>query len=154
MDEVTNRAVKENEIRAKDWNFRDLSEQLYTWFDRFNERFFENALRTPVMSFQRTRVNTLGHFVVDRNPFGLKWNINVNSLYADFPLVDVLAVLLHEMTHQWQQESLKKKEKSQHNNYHNKEFRAKAKVIGIPSDEFGITLYYQNPFLSFKLLPN
>jgi hypothetical protein len=148
-DEITNIAVKENGIRATDWGYRDLSELLYAWFNRFNERFFENLLKTPVISFERTRINTLGHFVIDRNPFGLKWNINLNRLYVGLPLVDILSILLHEQIHLWQQEFGKKKGKNPHNNYHNKEFRLKAKLLGIPSNESGMTLYYQNPFLSF-----
>ena len=149
MEQAINIAVKENEIKTKEWRFSYLSEELYTWFDLFNERFFDNALKTPVISFERTRVNTLGHFVIDRNSFGLKWNININSLYAHCTLGDTLATLLHEMIHQWQQEFGKKKGKSPRNNYHNKEFRIKAKLLGIPSDESGMTLYYQNPFFSF-----
>ena len=149
MDESTNKTIKEHEIQAKDWDFRGLSEQLYTWNGRFNDKFFEGSLKTPVISFERTRVNTLGHFVIHRNAFGLKWNININSLWADLPLVDILAIELHELVHLWQQELGKKKPKSQHNNYHNTEFREKAMSLGIPSNEYGVTLYYRNPFLSF-----
>jgi hypothetical protein len=81
-EENINIAVKENEIQAEDWVFSNLSELLDNWFDRFNERFFENALKTPVISFEKTRINSLGHFVIGRNAFGLKWNINVNSMYV------------------------------------------------------------------------
>ena len=149
MDKATNMAIKENEIRTKESRFLDLSEELYIWFDRFNERFFDNTLKTPVISIERTRVNTLGHFVVDRNPFGLKWNINLNRLYMALPLDDILSILLHKKSHLRQQEFGKKKGKNPLNNYHNKEFRIKAKLLGIPSDESGMTLYYQNPFFSF-----
>ena len=149
MDEVTNLQIKKLETRTKQWRFSDLSEQLYTWFDKFNEYFFQNELQNPVISFERTRSDTLGHFVLNRNPFGLKWNTNINSLYIDLPLVDTLATLLHEMTHQWQQEFGRKKGKGSRNNYHNVEFRDMTKIMGIPSDESGVTLYYQNPFLAF-----
>lgn len=149
MEHAINLAVKANEIKTKEWRFSNLSEQLYTWFDRFNERFFANKLSTPVISFERTRVNTLGHFVMDRNSFGLKWNININRLYADCPLGDTLATLLHEMIHQWQQEFGKKKGKCQRSQYHNIEFRTKARLLGIPCDKSGMSLSYQDPFVSF-----
>jgi len=148
-DEDINVVVKENEIQSEDWIFSNLSELLYDWFDRFNRRFFENALKTPVISFGRTRRNSLGHFVFERNAFGLKWNINFNSMYADRHLVDKLSTLLHEMTHQYLQEFGNKKPSSSRNNYHNKEFRLKAEQLGIPCDEYGRTLYYRDPYLSF-----
>jgi hypothetical protein len=100
-EESINMAVKENEIQAEDWVFSELSELLYNWFDRLNERFFENALKTPVISFEKTRKNSLGHFVFERNAFGLKWNINVNSMYADRHLLDTLSIggtLLYSVT--------------------------------------------------------
>ena len=69
-DEDINKVVKENEIQAEGWVFSNLSELLYDWFDRFNERFFENNLKTPAISFEKTRKNSLGHFVIGRNAYG------------------------------------------------------------------------------------
>jgi len=63
-------------------------------------------------------------------------------------MVAILSILLHKQIRLWQQE-FGKKRKNPHNNYHNKEFRIKTKLLGIPSNESGMTLYYQNPFLSF-----
>jgi hypothetical protein len=148
-DEDINKVVKENEIQAEGWVFSNLSELLYDWFDRFNERFFENNLKTPAISFEKTRKNSLGHFVIGRNAFGLKWNINVNSMYADHHLVDTLATLLHEMTHQYLHEFGRKKLTFSKNNYHNKEYRLKAEKLGIPCDDYGKILYYRDPYLSF-----
>lgn len=148
MDEATNKAIKEIEISTKEWMFSNLSEQLYTWFDIFNEQFFENKLKIPVVSFQRKRVNNLGHFVVGRNSLGLKWNININAYYKDLALIDTLATLLHEMIHQWQQEFGKKKGSNNNNNYHNVEFRKKARLMGIPNNQSGIILDYKSPFLT------
>ena len=51
MDEATNKTIKEIEIRTKQWRFSNLSEKLYIWFDRFNERFFNIVLKPPVISF-------------------------------------------------------------------------------------------------------
>jgi len=149
MDEATNRTIKEHEIQTNEWVFSDLSQELYTWFDLFNKRFFENKLQNPVISFQKTRINSLGHFVLDRNEFGLKWNINLNRRYVDLPLIDKLSILLHEQCHLWQQEFGKKKSNGSRNNYHNVEFRAKAYELGIPSSIYGVTLAYKDPFLLY-----
>jgi hypothetical protein len=148
MDEATNKTIKEIEICTKQWKFSNLSEQLYIWFDRFNERFFNNVLKPPVISFEKTSSRTLGHYVIGRNAFGLKWNININRQYVGSDLASTLATLLHEAIHLWQEEFGKKKGKRNRNNYHNVEFRTKAKLIGIPCNNYGVTLHYQDPFVS------
>ena len=145
MDEATNAVIREHEIRTGEWKFSGLSEQLYTWFDRFNQRFFDGKLQIPAISFQATRINTLGHYVIDRNGFGLKWNININRLYVDRPLMGILGTFLHEMIHEWQEEFGKRKSRS---HYHNVEFRKKSMEFGIPSNEYGATIGYRNPFVA------
>jgi len=149
MDETINKSVKDHEIRTSQWHFSQLGEELYIWVDRFNERFFDGKLQTPAISFARTRRNNLGHFVIDRNEFGLKWNININSRYVHLPMSDILATFLHEMAHQWQQECGKKKTNSAIRNYHNVEFRRKVEEMGIPCGNFGGCLHYRDPFVSF-----
>jgi len=109
MDEATNKTIRQHEAQTPDWRYSELSKHLYIWFDRFNEQFFENLLQTPAISFERERANSLGHYLLTRNAFGLKWNININSLYTDLPFADTLGTLLHEMIHQWQQEFGEKK---------------------------------------------
>jgi hypothetical protein len=148
MDEETNIKVKEHEIQTKEWRFSKLANELYEWFDRFNESFFEKQLKTPVISFEQSGVRNLGHFVLNRNAIGVKWNININSRYICYPLMDTLATLLHEMIHQWQQEFGNRKAKTRRNNYHDKEFRLIAHTIGIPSNERGAGIGYYDPFLS------
>ena len=145
MDEVINRTIKEHEIQTDEWLFSKLSEQMYIWVDRFNERFFDRKLQTPVISFRRTRVKTLGHYVIDRNEFGLKWNININRLYSDLPIGITLATLLHEMIHQWKEGGGGSKTRK---NYHSVTFRRKAELLGIPCNERGVTLAYRDPFRS------
>ncbi|MEI9475056.1 MAG: SprT-like domain-containing protein [Deltaproteobacteria bacterium] len=145
MDESTNSTIREHEILTNDWEFSRLSEELYTWFDRFNQRFFGDKLQPPAISFRRTRVNTLGHYVIDRNEFGLKWNININRLYADLPIGVTLATLLHEMVHQWEEGGGKRKTRK---NYHTVGFRTKAELLGIPCNQRGVSLAYRDPFRS------
>jgi hypothetical protein len=145
MDEITNATIKEHEIQTEDWLFSRLSGQIYLWVDRFNEHFFDLKLQIPVISFRRTRVNTLGHYIIDRNEFGLKWNINFNRLYVDHPMWVTLATLLHEMIHQWEERGERRKARR---NYHTVGFREKAQLIGIPCDQKGVSLAYQDPFRS------
>jgi hypothetical protein len=145
MDEIINATIKEHEIRTDGWKFSKLSEQIYCWSDRFNEHFFDLKLQIPVISFRRTRVNTLCHYVIDRNEFGLKWNININRLYADLPIGITLATLLHEMIHQWEEG---KRGKHGRKNYHSVEFRIKASLLGIPCNQRDVILAYRDLFRS------
>jgi hypothetical protein len=145
MDEATNEQIREHEIQTTDWLFSELSKEFYAWFERFNERFFDGKLPPAAISFRRTRVNTLGHYVVDRNEFGLRWNINLNSAQLKRPLAEILKTLLHEMIHQWQ-ELFGKDSKG---NYHNVEYQKKSRELGIPVNAQGLTLGYYDPFVSF-----
>jgi hypothetical protein len=145
MDEATNARIKEHEIRTKEWMYSELSKELYMWFERFNGRFFDGKLQTAAISFKRTGIRTLGHYVIDRNEFGLKWNINLNSVYLKRPFMEILATLLHEMIHQWQELY----GKSGRGSYHNIEYQKKSIELGIPSSARGVRLGYQDPFVSF-----
>lgn len=145
MDEATNAVIRDHEIQTDEWQFCKLSEELYTWFDRFNQRFLGDKLQPPAISFRTTRINTLGHYVINRNDFGLKWNININRLYTRRPLMGILETLLHEMIHQWQEEFGKRKSRG---NYHNVEFRRKSIEFGIPSSKHGATLGCRDPFVA------
>jgi hypothetical protein len=145
MDEATNSTIREHEIQTSDWEFSRLSEDLYTWFDRLNERFFGDKLQPPAISFRRTRPDTFGHYVIDRNEFGLKWNININRLYADLPMGVTLANLLHEMIHQWEELAGKRKSRG---NYHTMRYRTKAELLGVPCNHRGESLAYGDPFRS------
>ncbi|MFC1885453.1 SprT-like domain-containing protein [Thermodesulfobacteriota bacterium] len=144
MDESTNCTIKDHEVKTTEWLHSLLSAVLYKWFDLFNYYFFNKKLAPCVISFERTSKRTLGHFVLDRNAYGLKWNININGQYAQDPLVDTLATLLHEMTHQWQQDFGKKNRSP---NYHNKQFTEKTEDLGIPSSSNGVSTNYADPFL-------
>ena len=145
MDEATNEQIREHEIQTTEWRFSKLSKEFYVWFERFNERFFAGKLPTVAISFKRTRINSLGHYVIDRNEFGLKWNINLNSVHLERPLAEILKTLLHEMIHQWQ-ESFGKNSKG---NYHNVEYQKKSRELGIQVNAQGVTIGYDDPFVSF-----
>ena len=81
----------------------------------------------PAISFEKTRVNTLGHYVIGRNSFGIRENININRVHLYRPMWDILATLLHELAHSWQY-MYGKPSKSW---FHNKEFCQKLASFGI-----------------------
>jgi hypothetical protein len=64
---------------------------------------------------------------------GVRWNINLNPVHLARPLYQILATLLHELAHAWQH-GWGTPSKPPH---HNKEFREKCDVFGIPTDELG-----------------
>jgi hypothetical protein len=145
MDEDMNARIRDHEVQTEDWHFSKLADHLYTWFHRFNEEFFDSELQHAAISFQKRGVNNLGHYVIGRNAFGLKWNINLNRLHAGRSLMMDLATLLHEMIHQ-EEEGFGKRQ--QRGNYHSARFRRKAKLLGIPCNQNGVFLDCQDPFLS------
>jgi hypothetical protein len=134
----------ENEKSAHDWVLKDLAWELYWWVDFFNIAFFrDQAVRSPVLSFEKTKVDNFGHYVIGRNAFGIKENININRARLNRPLWDILTTLLHEMTHSWQV-SYGKPSTSW---FHNKEFQMKMLEFGIVVNNKGSHLEVKDPFV-------
>ena len=143
-DDAINIAIMENEINAHDWVLNKLASELYWWTDFFNIAFFKNQpVPVPVISFKKTRVNNLGHYVIGRNAFGIRENININQIHLNRPLADVLSTLLHEMTHSWQA-TFGKPAKGW---FHNLEFVHKLNGFGIICNNSGSHLDIGDPFL-------
>lgn len=136
-----NQAIREHEEQISDWNYKELAKTLYVWFDRFNEEFFNNKLEQCVISFEKTRINNLGHYVTELNSLGLQDNINLNETHAKVqPLSETLSTLLHEMVHQYQRRlgSFSDKKKRKPNaNYHNKEFLEMTESFGLVHNKKG-----------------
>lgn len=137
-----NLSLREHETSV-DWRLVEKAKLFYKFFDLFNEEFFEGRLLQAVISFERTRVTSLGHFVVGRNQIAL--NDNINSRYIGSDDFYLLAVLLHEQTHLWQ----KYFGKPGKGWYHNKQFIVKAIELGIICDSRGHILKIEKPFISF-----
>ena len=144
-DESINLAIRENEKTALDWDLSNLADQLYWWVDHFNQAFFkEQPVPVPVISFERTNVNNLGHYVIGRNAIGVKENININSVHLKRPLWQILATLFHELVHSWQAAY-----GSPSNNwYHNNEFRSKMGEFGIFVNDKGCHTKIGDPFVT------
>jgi len=141
-----NTAIMENGHDALDWALCNLSSELYWWTAFFNIAFFSDQQgNTPVISFETKNVRNLGHYEKERNGFGLKESININRCHLDRPLWQILAILIHEMCHSWQ--NLYGKPSGSW--FHNKEFKLKMSEIGIVTDNKGRHLKVADPFVFF-----
>ena len=143
-NESINIAIMDNEMSAYDWGLNELAWELYWWVDFFNVALFKHQpVPVPAISFERTKVTNLGHYVIGRNAFGIKENININSAHLNRPLWDILTTLVHEMTHSWQ--ALYGKPSNSW--FHNKEFQLKMLEFGIICDSKGRHQGVGDPFV-------
>jgi len=140
------RRHEEEKLNADSWEYTEKAKDLYRFFDLFNRRFFEGLLPTPAISFRSGRMTGLGWYRIGRNEFGVKDQINLNSIYLGRSRYQTLKTLLHEMTHQWQDYFGKR---SASGWYHNKHFQTKSEELGIPSDSRGQTIGITDPFVAF-----
>ena len=143
MNYSINQAIKDNEITAVDWELSELAKELYDWVDTFNIELFKNQkVPVPAISFEKTRVSSLGHYVIGRNAFGVSENININRIHLKRPIWDILATLLHELSHSWQYIHGKPSKSW----YHNHEFQQKMLSFGIVTDPKGFHHSINKPF--------
>ncbi len=122
---------------AEAWAHRELAAELRGWADIFDSEF---KLEAPEISLQIDRLSArrLGHFRYGHNGFGLKGEVAINERYLRRQQPhDVLGTLLHELLHAWQQAHGRPGRR----NYHNKEFREKARGLDLVVDERGYTKY-------------
>lgn len=74
--------------------------------------------------------------------FALKDEITMNARRLQRPFSRILATLLHELLHEWQE----KHGRPGKRNYHNKESRAKARCLGLIVNTRGHTNIVPGPF--------
>jgi hypothetical protein len=132
--------------RTEPWRWQGHLIELQRWSDIFAFTF---KLEIPHVSLAvtRLRASRYGHFHCGHNGFGLKGEIALNARYLDGsrPPWEILGTLLHELLHAWQQ-SHGAPGKS---NYHNVEFRRKAREFGLVIDQRGVTNYEpESPFMT------
>jgi hypothetical protein len=104
-------------------------------YDFFNDRLFDGALPRCLITMQRHK-GAYGYFAAER--FGsrngdiITDEIALNPMYfAERDAKSILSTLAHEQAHLWQQHF----GKPSRNGYHNREWGAKMKEIGLyPSD--------------------
>ena len=105
-------------------------------FDSLNDRYFEGALSRPVITIQSTP-RAYGHFTlydawsVDGDK-GMR-EINIGAGTLSRPIENVVATLLHEMCHYWNdQHGIK--DCSRGGTYHNKRFKKLAEACDLHID--------------------
>jgi len=147
INDQINEEIMENELAAHDWELNSLIWELSWWVQFFNIAFFkEQPVPVPVLSFERTRVTTLGHYVIGRNSIGVRENINLNKAHLNRPLWEILSTLLHEMCHSFEYIYIPKGDRTQ-SWYHKKAFRIKLASFGILSNEKGCHIGITDPFV-------
>jgi hypothetical protein len=147
INEYINIAIMDNEKSIQDWELSSLARELYWWIDFFNIAFFKDQpIPVPVISFERTKISSFGHYVIGRNAFGIKENINLNRAHLNRPFWEILATLLHEACHSWEHCYIKQGNKTK-TWYHSKVFREKMLSFGILCNEKGHHKEIGNPFV-------
>jgi hypothetical protein len=142
LNDKVNLAIKENEKESSDWALNTHAWELYWWISLFNITFFKDqTVPTPALSFENTDCRVMGHFVIGRNAFGLRNNININRKYLDFPYWVIISTLLHELCHVWEYTYVDEKKRT-HNWYHKKAFRDKMLSFGILCNNKGQHVEY------------
>ena len=141
ISDPSNRKILKSD---KDTHLDELKLELYWWIDLFNITFFKEQRASKInISFEKTRVNTLGNHKIIRNRSEIIENINFNSVHLNRPLWEILLTLLHEMTHIWQANY----EKPSNNWFHNREFKHKMLDFGIECNNKGYDLSVGEPFV-------
>jgi DNA repair photolyase len=121
---------------------------LHEFLPLINQRFYEGKLPLPALSWDTAHPGTLGWYM-EKDGLALNHRINLNSMYANRPLAEVLRTLAHELGHEWQLLYGNPSNPHKEDNYHNSQFRRKMQSIGIPCNKRGVSIDMQEPFLSF-----
>ena len=101
-----------------------IAEKLAAWHQRFNVRHFHGRLRHVPVRVSRRMKSRLGHYTA-ATPGNEPAEIAISRAHLRrHGWTETLHTLLHEMVHQWQDES-------GHTIDHGRSFRAKAREVGI-----------------------
>lgn len=119
------------------WELSELLAWLQTWARRFNDEL-ELGIAAVSLCVDWLGAHRFGHFRRGHNGFGLSSEIAINRKYLSHREPwQILGTLLHELLHAWQEDY----GKAGKNNYHNKQFREKARSLGLIIDTRGHTQY-------------
>jgi len=131
------RALAEHQVQEDDWELADV----LAWFQLWSGRFVQEcdlAVGEIALCVDWLPRNRLGHFRRGHNGFGLTAEIAINRRYLTFREPwECLGTLFHELLHAWQELH----GKPGRNNYHNRQFREKARSYGLVIDTRGRTQY-------------
>ena len=102
----------------------EIAEKLRAWHERYNTRHFHARLKHVPIRVSRRMKSRLGHYTAS-TPGGEAAEIAISRAHLRrHGWEETLHTLLHEMVHQWQDES-------GHTIDHGATFRAKAREVGI-----------------------
>lgn len=139
-------------LLVEGWDLQDVVTELHDWAETFRSRFSLNIPTVP-LRLARLRWNCLGHFNPGFNDFGLRNEIAIDIVHLTYRLEtgawwEVLATLLHEQLHFWQQLNGKPPRPGP-GNYHNVQYQAKAAALGLVVSNRGVNEDYlvDGPFL-------
>lgn len=82
------------------------TQELNRIFGLLNEKYFEGELELPIITLQKGRQNNLGHFTLskiwkNKETEECRYEININPINLDRPIVDICETLNHEMCHMY-----------------------------------------------------
>ena len=102
-------------------------------YDKLNHDFFEDSLERPVITVQST-ARAYGHYTL-YDAWSIKGEgyreLNIGAGTLDRPIENVLATLLHEMCHQYNDVVLNVQDCSRGGTYHNRLFKETAESHGL-----------------------
>jgi hypothetical protein len=102
----------------------EISEKLGAWHGRYNHRHFHGRLKSVQIRVSRRMKSRLGHYTAS-TPGGEPAEIAISRAHLrKHGWEEALHTLLHEMVHQWQDES-------GHTIDHGATFRAKCRELGV-----------------------
>jgi hypothetical protein len=131
LSEKINIEIMENELSAMDWSLNPLVWDLYWFVDLFQAAYFRDTpVPIPALTFEKARVNTLGHYRIGRNDWAVREQINLNRIHLTRPIWSILATLFHEMVHSWEYTYVPESKRTK-SWYHGKAFRVKMEELGI-----------------------
>lgn len=122
---------------AVDGPLRVLLQDLGEWFQILNGEFFGGTLPAAAISVERDRRTTLGTYRLGRDGLALRYRINLNSRFVDDSRAQRIAVLAHEMIHEWEEVACGRVHGG---GYHTAAFQKKAEEMGIPTNSTGLYL--------------
>lgn len=133
-------------------SYPDASRYLDDLFDLANQRYFGNMLPKVVVTIQSSP-RAYGHFTTDNRwhvECDGKKEINIGAGTLDRNIKNVLATLIHEMTHYYCHLN-GIKDTSRSNTYHNQRFKKEAEARGLiigHHEKYGWTLTEPSPELA------
>ena len=101
LDREASRAIREVASTPTEQHITpaEIIAALYRHVDNMRAAFFDGQLPAVVLSFDVTDRRSLGHYRLNRNGLGVRWNVNLNPIHLARPAFEVLATLLHELAH-------------------------------------------------------